>query len=303
MVWTDRVSQDVAAVGQARRAPRRAGARRARALPGRHPARVGRRPDRPHPPLRRRRRHRLGAATVVLHPPFRWQRRYAAAVRRRDRPRGRGRRRRAGRGEHVPGRPRAACAPCPTARASTPPRSATAHYTLDLSHTATAGVDALALLDRMGDRLTHLHLADGSGGPRDEHLVPGRGTPALRRGAASGWPTPGYRGAVVAEVSTRRCRTRYERAELLARVAAVRPAAPAAHRRPTEPTGSLRASRGGPTHGVIAAAGCDARDHATACRRAPVPRRRRDRAARRRPVRAPSWATGGPSAPRRTAAC
>jgi hypothetical protein len=27
----------------------------------------------------------------------------------------------------------------------------------------------------------------------------------------------GYRGAVVAEVSTRRCRTRYERAELLAR--------------------------------------------------------------------------------------
>ncbi len=39
-----------------------------------------------------------------------------------------------------------------------------ANYTLDLSHTATAGMDALALADRMGgDRLTHLHLADGGG--------------------------------------------------------------------------------------------------------------------------------------------
>jgi hypothetical protein len=89
------------------------------------------------------------------------------------------------------------------------------YYTLDLSHTATAGTDALELLDRMGAGLHHLHLADGSGGPRDEHLVPGRGTQpcaeVLQRLADTG-----YRGAVVAEVSTRRCRTRYERAEMLA---------------------------------------------------------------------------------------
>jgi hypothetical protein len=61
-----------------------------------------------------------------------------------------------------------------------------------------------------------VHLADGSGGPRDEHLVPGRGTQpcaeVLQRLADTG-----YSGAVVAEVSTRRCRTRYERAEMLAR--------------------------------------------------------------------------------------
>jgi sugar phosphate isomerase/epimerase len=67
----------------------------------------------------------------------------------------------------------------------------------------------------MGAGLHHVHLADGSGGPRDEHLVPGRGTQpcaeVLQRLADTG-----YSGAVVAEVSTRRCRTRYERAEMLA---------------------------------------------------------------------------------------
>ena len=38
------------------------------------------------------------------------------------------------------------------------------HVTLDLSHTATAGSDALAMAEALGDRLVHLHLADGSGG-------------------------------------------------------------------------------------------------------------------------------------------
>ena len=90
-----------------------------------------------------------------------------------------------------------------------------AHYTLDLSHTAAAGVDALALLDRMGAALTHVHLADGSGAPRDEHLVPGRGgqpcAEVCERLTASG-----FEGVVVVEISTRRCRTRHERAALLA---------------------------------------------------------------------------------------
>ena len=31
------------------------------------------------------------------------------------------------------------------------------------------------MAERMGDRLTHLHLTDGSGSTKDEHLVPGRG--------------------------------------------------------------------------------------------------------------------------------
>lgn len=75
-------------------------------------------------------------------------------------------------------------------------------YTLDLSHTAAAGVDAIELAGRMGDRLAHVHLGDGSGEMRDEHLVPGRGVAAcapVLRGLAAG----AFAGAVVVEVSTR----------------------------------------------------------------------------------------------------
>jgi len=50
-----------------------------------------------------------------------------------------------------------------------------ASFTLDLSHTAAAGVDAVAMATRMGAGLAHVHLGDGSGAPRDEHLLPGRG--------------------------------------------------------------------------------------------------------------------------------
>lgn len=107
-------------------------------------------------------------------------------------------------------------------------------YTLDLSHAAAAGVDALGLAGQMGSRLAHVHLADGSGAVRDEHLVPGRGIAgaervleSLARGtsgrgsAAPGTSAPGtsglgtsgleslasadgdgFDGAVVVEVST-----------------------------------------------------------------------------------------------------
>jgi len=82
--------------------------------------------------------------------------------------------------------------------------------TLDLSHTATSDSDALDVLDALGDRLAHLHLADGSGSSRDEHLVPGRGgqpcAEVLERLARRG-----YDGAIVLEVSTRRALNRDER--------------------------------------------------------------------------------------------
>lgn len=78
-----------------------------------------------------------------------------------------------------------------------------AHVTVDLSHTATAGDDALAMIDRLGDRLTHVHMADGSGSTtKDEHLPPGEGNQpcaeVLRRLANRGWE-----GSVLLEVSTR----------------------------------------------------------------------------------------------------
>lgn len=148
----------------------------------------------------------LGAGTVVLHPPFRWQREYArdfvdgVAVREHDhgirlavenmypwraRPRERSRELEA----YLPH-----WDPVPQPFDS---------VTLDLSHTATAGSDALGMVEALGPRLAHLHLADGLGSVMDEHLVPGRGSQpcaeVLERLSGNG-----FGGSVVVEVSTRR---------------------------------------------------------------------------------------------------
>jgi sugar phosphate isomerase/epimerase len=56
----------------------------------------------------------------------------------------------------------------------------------------------------------HIHLADGTGSAKDEHLIPGRGAQPcaelLERLAATGWA-----GNVVVEVSTRRATDAAER--------------------------------------------------------------------------------------------
>lgn len=146
----------------------------------------------------------VGARTVVLHPPFRWQREYAAefvagvALRERDSGvrlavenmfpwRARTRELQA----YLPG--------------WDPVDQPYDHVTLDLSHTATAGSDALRMASALGERLTHLHLADGSGSPRDEHLVPGRGTqPCGEVLELLAGPGSGFDGDIVVEVGTRR---------------------------------------------------------------------------------------------------
>jgi sugar phosphate isomerase/epimerase len=95
-----------------------------------------------------------------------------------------------------------------------PTRLDVPNVTLDLSHTAASASDAIAMASDLGDRLAHVHLADGtgvsSGATPDEHLVPGRGRQPcaeLLRGAAAS----GYRGMVVAEINTRRAMTRDDR--------------------------------------------------------------------------------------------
>ncbi len=151
----------------------------------------------------------LGASTVVVHPPFRWQRDYA-----RDFVIGL---RRMTQETDVqfavenmyPWRARnrevAAYSPDWDIRHEDYP-----HTTLDLSHTAVSGTDPLRMARDLGERLVHLHLADGTGSPRDEHLIPGRGSqPAgelLEVMAGSG-----FAGTVVLEVSTRRAGSRAER--------------------------------------------------------------------------------------------
>ncbi|MGK2882928.1 MAG: sugar phosphate isomerase/epimerase family protein [Mycobacterium sp.] len=172
----------------------------------------------------------LEAQTVVVHPPFRWQRRYAdgfadqvsgleassdvmVAVEnmfpfRADRFFGAGSERMRRRGG-LPGPAISAFAP-----SYDPLDGGHAHYTLDLSHAATAGTDALDMAARMGDGLTHLHLCDGTGASADEHLVPGLGNqPAAEicRQLAAG----DFSGHVILEVTTSASRTEAERERLL----------------------------------------------------------------------------------------
>jgi sugar phosphate isomerase/epimerase len=84
------------------------------------------------------------------------------------------------------------------------------HVTLDLSHASASSSDSLEMAVALGSRLRHLHLADGVGTPRDEHLVPGRGTqPCVE--VLGHLAETGFDGTVVVEVNTRRCRTRADR--------------------------------------------------------------------------------------------
>jgi sugar phosphate isomerase/epimerase len=90
-----------------------------------------------------------------------------------------------------------------------------AHYTLDLSHTSTAGTDALEMAERMGAGLVHLHLCDGSGLPADEHLVPGRGTEPTAE-VCEMLAAGQFAGHVILEVSTSSARSANEREAMLA---------------------------------------------------------------------------------------
>ena len=85
------------------------------------------------------------------------------------------------------------------------------NVTIDLSHTASAGSDAMQMVRDLGDRLAHIHLADGSGASvRDEHLVPGRGTQPVRE-LLQGLAHSDFSGDVVVEIGTRKARDATER--------------------------------------------------------------------------------------------
>lgn len=152
----------------------------------------------------------VGADVVVVHPPFRWQREYAAgfvegiaaleestgiafAVE-----------------NMYPWRATARRAMEMYLPGIDPSTEEYAHLTLDLSHAAIAGEDTMELAARMGPRLRHVHLTDGSGSAKDEHLVPGRG----RMGADELCRHLGrtdFAGHVVLEINTRRAGGEAER--------------------------------------------------------------------------------------------
>ncbi|HEX5086702.1 MAG TPA: sugar phosphate isomerase/epimerase [Nocardioides sp.] len=157
----------------------------------------------------------VGAEVVVVHPPFRWQKEYArdfvngiAAL------------------EESTGIAFAVENMYPWRASSKrgmemylpgwdPSDESYANTTIDLSHAAIARDDPVAMAERLGDRLRHVHLTDGTGSAKDEHLVPGRGSVGaaefLRHIARTG-----FRGEIVVEISTRKAATREDREKDLA---------------------------------------------------------------------------------------
>jgi sugar phosphate isomerase/epimerase len=82
--------------------------------------------------------------------------------------------------------------------------------TLDLSHASTAGQQSLDLARAWGDRLRHLHLTDGMGSVKDEHMVPGRGD--QQAGRLLGYLAEhDFTGHVVLEINSRKSETRAQR--------------------------------------------------------------------------------------------
>lgn len=156
----------------------------------------------------------FGADVVVVHPPFRWQRDYGRAF--------------------VDGIAHLNAeyadvtyavenmypwrTPAGSIQAYVPGWDPTPfayqHLTLDLSHASTAQIQSLDLVHAWGERLAHVHLTDGLGSLKDEHLLPGEGD-------QSAWEVveevcrAGFSGHIVLEVSTRKARSRAEREEML----------------------------------------------------------------------------------------
>ena len=152
----------------------------------------------------------VGAVVVVVHPPFRWQKEYAAnfvngiaaleestgiafAVENMYPWRASSKR---GVEMYLPG--------------WDPSAEPYANTTIDLSHAAIARSDVIEMADRMGDSLRHIHLTDGTGSAKDEHLVPGRGVMRAEEFLHHLARTD-FSGHVVLEINTRRCADRTER--------------------------------------------------------------------------------------------
>lgn len=156
---------------------------------------------------------RLGAQVVVVHPPFRWQRNYAANfaqnIRRIHEQTGIKLAVENMYPWRVPAGNRLGYLPH-----WDPTDQDYDHLTLDFSHASTALVKARDYVPAWGDRLAHIHLTDGRGATSDEHLLPGEGD-------QDSWAVlgeiaeRGYDGAVILEVSTRKIPSRSQREAVL----------------------------------------------------------------------------------------
>ena len=151
----------------------------------------------------------VGADVVVVHPPFRWQRDYARGfvegIAELEERTGvafavenmypwRASRRQME--VYVPG--------------WDPSEQDYSNATIDLSHSSTSRSDPVAMAKRLGDRLRHIHLTDGTGSAKDEHLGPGRGTQPVAE-LLEHLAGDRFDGHIVVEINTRKAGNREAR--------------------------------------------------------------------------------------------
>jgi sugar phosphate isomerase/epimerase len=151
----------------------------------------------------------VGADVVVVHPPFRWQRDYARnfvdGIARLEETTGiafavenmypwRASKREMQ--VYVPG--------------WDPSDHDYGNTTIDVSHAATSRSDPVEMARRLGDRLRHIHLTDGTGSAKDEHLVPGRGNLPVAE-LLEHLAGNSFDGHIVVEINTRKAGNREAR--------------------------------------------------------------------------------------------
>jgi sugar phosphate isomerase/epimerase len=152
----------------------------------------------------------VGAQVVVVHPPFRWQRDYARAfvegVAELEE--------RTGVAFAVenmyPWRASARREMQVYLPGWDPSSEDYANTTIDLSHSSVSRSDPVAMAERLGERLRHVHMTDGTGSAKDEHLVPGRGTQPVAE-LLEHLAGRAFDGHIVVEINTRRAADREAR--------------------------------------------------------------------------------------------
>ena len=159
-----------------------------------------------------------GATTVVVHPPFRWQIAYSkmfarhvgdvastyevrVAV------------------ENMFGWSAASMTFEAYAPGWNPGNLDVSDLTLDFSHAAMQGISARDLAAQWGQRLSHIHLCDGTSPSDnfhlfDEHLLPGQGTQPVSE-TLDDLGQAGFTGHVIAEISTRSAKNEAARIEMV----------------------------------------------------------------------------------------
>lgn len=165
----------------------------------------------------------VGASTVVVHPPFRWEDGYAKNFERIVRQTA------ANEGVTIAvenmfpwkigNKNLKAYAPSPD-----PLDLDVDNMTLDFSHASLSGRDSLDYAMAMGDRLRHIHLCDGlrsvdEGNMHDEHLVPGHGNQPVAE-TLTWLVNQGFDGHVIAEIGLHRIRNQQTKLDMLIETAA-----------------------------------------------------------------------------------